>query len=727
MDNKKQQNQEFDLEDILKEFGSGDTLPKAKEPVSDPVTEVPAPEAAVAAEPEVPAEPEESVESETAAEEEIPEETAAPSEEAAAQEESEAAVTGDTIRLDKISDAVANAMEAAATEAPAEAAAEVSVEEAAPEGDTVTFEPPVEEDVAQASAEGNTIAFDPPMEELIAPPPIIFRPRSRLRELKKKLIAGPEKRYYELSEYGLGRLQIAMIVNFLIVLLCAGATAMYAADIVPENRMRLLIFSQVLAMLVSATLGSHCMIDSVADLFKGKFTLNFMMVLTFIACCADAVFCLIELRVPCCAAFSLEVSMSLWHRYQQRNTEMGQMDTMRKAVRLDSLVKTDDFFEGKPGLLRGEGQVEDFMDTYTATTGPEKVQSIFAIVSLLVCIGISVLTGVLHGVSLAVQILSTSLLVAVPASFFVSLSRPMAILERRLHMVGTVLCGWKGIKGLCGKAAFPLTDEDIFPTGAAKLNGVKYYGDRKPEDVIAYTSALIRTCGGCLAPVFSQLLKSRDGIEYDVENFRNYGGGGIGGEVCGEPVLLGTSSFLQDMGVEVPEGTMVNQAIYVSIDGQFSAVFAISYAKMKSSAAGLVTLCSYRKLTPVLVCDDFMLTESFLRSKFNIKTRRFAFPEREIRRELAARKAEPDAPVLALTTQDGLAATAYAVTGSRALRTASRLGLIIHMTGGILGLLIMLVLAILGSAELLTPANVLLFQLIWMVPGLLVTEWTRAV
>ena len=726
MDNNKH-TQDFDLEDILKEFGSGKPLPKTEEPEAQPVQEVPAPEAAEAAAPEAPAE------SEAEAAEEIPEETPAPAEDAEEESSQEApvsedvpqeeAVTGDTIRLDKIADAVANAGEEAAPEAPAEE--NPSSEEAAPEGDTVTFEPPVEGDAA--SAEGNTVAFDPPMEELNAPPPIIFRPRSRLRELKKKLIAGPEKRYYELSEYGLGRLQIAMIVNFLIVLLCAGATAMYAADIVPENRMRLLIFSQILAMLVSATLASHCMIDSVADLFKGKFTLNFMMVLTFIACCADAVFCLIELRVPCCAAFSLEVSMSLWNRYQQRNTEMGQMDTMRKAVRLDSLVKTDDFFEGKPGILRGEGQVEDFMDTYTVTTGPEKVQAVFAIVSLLVCVGISVLTGVLHGVSLAVQILSTSLLVAVPASFFVSLSRPMAILERRLHMVGTVLCGWKGVKGLCGKAAFPLTDEDIFPTGAAKLNGVKYYGDRKPEDVIAYTSALIRTCGGCLAPIFSQLLKSRGGIEYDVENFRNYGGGGIGGEVCGEPVLLGTSSFLQDMGVEVPEGTMVNQAIYVSIDGQFCAVFAISYSKMKSSAAGLVTLCSYRKLTPVLVCDDFMLTETFLRSKFSIKTRRFAFPEREVRRELAARKPEPDTPVLALTTQDGLAATAYAVTGSRALRTASNLGLIIHMAGGILGLLIMLVLAILGSAELLTPANVLLFQLIWMVPGLLVTEWTRAV
>ena len=36
-------------------------------------------------------------------------------------------------------------------------------------------------------------------------------------------------------------------------------------------------------------------------------------------------------------------------------------------------------------------------------------------------------------------------------------------------------------------------------------------------------------------------------------------------------------------------------------------------------------------------------------------------------------------------------------------------------------------LAYLGSAELLTPVNVLLYQLVWLVPGLLITEWTRTV
>jgi hypothetical protein len=39
----------------------------------------------------------------------------------------------------------------------------------------------------------------------------------------------------------------------------------------------------------------------------------------------------------------------------------------------------------------------------------------------------------------------------------------------------------------------------------------------------------------------------------------------------------------------------------------------------------------------------------------------------------------------------------------------------------------MAALAVLGSAELLTPFNILLYQIVWMVPGLLISCWTRTV
>ena len=683
-------NQDFDLEDILKEFGEH---PEAEEP-AEPAGQMPE----LRFDDETPDIPEEVSEAR-------PEETTAFALEEAAEPtvETEEPSLPDTQEFDP-------------------------VEEVPPEA-LPTDEPTIVIDLPEESEAPKPAAAEPAfeVEEEFIPAPIVFTPRSRLKELKKQLVAGPERRYYELSEMGVGRLQAAILLNLLVVLICGGVTALFALELVPENRMKLVVFSQVLAMLISALLGCNLMLDSLGDLLKGRFTVNTLLTLTFAACLIDSVFCLQELRVPCCAAFSLEMTMALWARLQKHNTEMAQMDTMRKAVRLHGIVRVENYYEGKDGLLRKEGEVSDFMDTYSKMPSPEVVQSIYAVLSLLICIGISIFAGMLHGISMGAQILSTSLLVAVPASFFVSISRPMAILEARLHMVGTVLCGWEGVKDLCGKAVFPISDLDLFPQGSTKLNGVKFYGSRNPDEVVSYTASVIHIAGGGLVPVFDQLLGSRSGALYPVQDYRNYGDGGIGGEVDGLPVLVGTMAFLQDMGVEIPEGTMVNQAVYAAVDGELCAVYAISYAKMRSAAAGLVTLCGYRKLKPLKLSGDFMLTESFLRAKFNVKTNRIAFPDRDTCQKLQQHPIDPDEPVLALTTREELVSAAYAITGARALRQATKLGVIIHLIGGILGLVIMLVLGYLGSTELLTPSNILLYQLIWAVPGLLVTEWARIV
>ena len=598
-------------------------------------------------------------------------------------------------------------------------------------GDTLQFGKDDMEAIRQAAEQVEPYSekwepeYDQPMGEYVPPQPIVFRPRSRLRELKRKLVAGPEKRYYELAELGLGRLQAAIFLCVIVVLLSGGALLLNGLGMVRADRMRLMVFGQVLGMLVAALLGSFQLINGGASLLKGRFTSDTMLLFTFIACCVDSVVCLMQLRVPYCAAFSLEVMMSLWAEYQRRNTEMGQMDTMRKAIRLDSVVKCDDFYDGRPGLLRAEGQVEDFMDNYAAVSAPEKVLSRFMLIGMLVALAVGVAGGLFHwDYQMGIRLGTAAMLAVAPATAFITLTRPAAVLERRLHWVGAVICGWQGVMGLQGPVTVPMADRDLFPAGTVKMNGVKFFGSREPDQVVAYATALMAAEGEGLSALFNSLLDSRNGRHYDVENFRAYNGG-LGGEVEGEPVLIGTHTFLRDMGVEVPEGTRVQQALYVAIDGELGGVFAVNYGKHRPSVMGLGALCGYRSLTPVLTCSDFMLTESFLRSKFGVNTRRVAFPNHDVRKELAAKKPAEDAKALALTTGEGILGMAFAVTGARTLRTASVFGVTLHMVAGILGLIIVALLAVVGAEELLTAENLMLFELLWMIPGLLITEWTR--
>ena len=592
-------------------------------------------------------------------------------------------------------------------------------------GEAPDFAEPLHEETKPIGSIWDEVEPEQTAGEATIPAPIVFRPKQRLRDLKRELIAGPEKRYYELSEMGVGKLQFGMLVCFIVVVICAGAGFMYSADLIPENRMRLMIFGQVLAMLIGALMGSHQMIEGISELFHGRFTLNTLLLITFGVSCADAWLCLQELRVPICAAFTLAVWMCLWSAYHRRTTEMGQMDTLRKASRLDGIMKCEDYLDGKTAYLRGEGQVADFMDHYNKVSRPERIQNIYAVVALLASVGIAALAYLRHGLSMGVQIFATTLLVAVPASFYVAITRPMAVVERKLHRLGAVLCGWTGIKGFRGRALFPLKDEDLFPKGSSKLNGVKFYGKRAPEVVISYAAAMMEANGGGLEPLFEELLNSRSGLRHEADNLQYYGNGGIGGMVCEEPVLMGSLNFLKEMGVQIPEGTAVKQAVYVAIDGELSGLFAISYTRTKYTSTGLATLCGNRTLKTVILAEDFMVTASFLKEKFGVRTRRMIFPDHPTRQELVKKTQTEGTTALAMTTLEGLAPAAYAISGARAVRTAWRLGLVIHLLGGILGLLIMAALAYLGNTDLLTPLNILAYQLIWAVPGILVTFWPR--
>ena len=732
-----EQEQEFTLEDIIKEFGG---TPRPEEP----------------AEPETPAQ-EQTAEPADAEDAAIPKEMPVltddtiridpvVTEDVAAPEEMPV-LTDDTIRIDP----VVTEDVAAPEEKPVTADDTIRIDPVVTEDATIRMEPvadaepeqpqeaPSQPETTEPEKEAFSEDWEPeyeqPIAEYVPPRPILIHPRAKIRELKRQLVAGPEKEYYALLERGVGKLQVAMFFSILVVLISAVATGIYALDLVGPNRMKLMVFGQLLALLVCALLGYNQLLEGLGDLKNKQFSLNTLLCFSFLLCTVDGVLCLRDLRVPCCAAFGLQMTMSLWNTYQRRSTKLGQLDTMRKATQLVGIGLQEDYYEEKAGLLRGEGRVEDFMESYGKPSRLSKVISVYALIALFLGIASGIAAGVLHGmtngimagISIGVQTAAVTLLVAVPASMFVTISRPLAVLEHRLHSLNAVICGWRGVEGLCKKAVFPVSHEDLFPGNAVKLNGVKFYGERQSDQVVAYAAALISANGGVLKPIFEHLLDSRNGIHYRVENFNPYGNGGIGGEVNQEPVLVGTLEFLKSMGVELPEGIKLKHAVGVSIDGQMCGLFALTYDRHRGAAAGLQSLCGYRGLRPVLTTGDFMLTDTFLASKFSVKAKRILFPEYTQRGILRETKLSEDKPILAITTTDSLAAAAFCVTGARTAKRACNAGVVVHMIGGILGIAMIAVLGVLGARELLTPANMLLYQLIWTVPGILITEWTRAI
>lgn len=630
----------------------------------------------------------------------------------------------DTIRLDNVADLQEETPDFSDTQA-IPSLKELHIEET-PAPDLEATQHIDTEEVTAVSMDDTRRVPVPPQKEEAKQSRFVLHPQQNpLKELKKQLTAGPERLYYQLAEKGAGKLAAAILANLVVVLLCATVTALQAFGVVGEGYLRAVIFGQILAMFVSALLGSFQLIEGAADLLRGRFSLNTLLGLSFLVCIADGVLALGALRIPCCAAFCLAMTFSQLSAYHKRTTLSSRLDTMRKATSLEGTyaVKTE---EGRKLFVKGEGQVSHFMDSLYTPSLPEKMQGIYAIVAFVVSLLLGVGTLFWQDVSAGVQVWAVSLLLALPAGSFITATRPVSILERRLHKLGSVLCGWQALQGAKGKADYPVFYGDLFPEGHAKMNGVKFFGALPPEEVVSYATALMSATESGLTPLFLTLLENHNGKLYDADDLQAYEHG-VGGQVNGLPVLAGSLSFLRQMGVDADESLYIGHSICVAIDGELSGMFAITYDKHKSAAAGLQTLCAYSGLRATIVAADPMLTGSFLQKKFGVRTRRLHFPDYPTRQALRNARPEEGSKPIVLATKPGLAASAYGITGARSAYTASMLGTIVQMIGGLVGLVMLAILVVIGALHLITPVNMFLYQLIWLVPGWLITEWSRVI
>lgn len=636
---------------------------------------------------------------------------------------------------------------------PLEDVVQASREQAAPEEDTKRFTPPDADDDTKpfipVSSEEDTKRFVPPQEaeetRRFAPdqgegetrrfaeedttriaegrkePKVL---RTPFQVMRRKIVEGPERQYYALREKGIAGIQTVMVLSFLVALVAIGTTVLYAMGYVPEDRLRLMIFSQLLLLLFSAFLGAFQMVDGLFDLGRLRFTPNTLLALTFLICLADCALCLGEVRVPCTAVFCIQVFMSLWGGAMQRKTDTSRTDTMRGAKMLSGIGEKPNFDGDVTGFVRCDGDVDDFMNTYGEHGTPEKVLGGYCLGAFIASLIVGGVAVAMQGLSLGLQVAAASLLVAMPATMFITVARPALLLEKKLYKLGVVICGWEGAKGLGRKARFPITGKDLFPADTVKLNGVKFYGEQVPAKVIGYAAAVAAKEGGSIAPLLAELKDSYNVETYEVESYKAYSGG-IGGGVDGTVVLIGTLPMLKAFHVDIPEDVHLPGGIGISLDGKFSCLLAVNYEKNRLVAHGLRVLTVSSRVKPVLVTEDFVLGGAFLQKKFGIHPKKLVRPAPEERERLRAVTVDEEDRVLALCVRPTLPAYGYAISGGRAYYHAVTFGTVIHILGGILGIGAMLALSLLGRTDLLTPLNILLYQAIWLIPGFLITEWTR--
>ena len=257
-----------------------------------------------------------------------------------------------------------------------------------------------------------------------------------------------------------------------------------------------------------------------------------------------------------------------------------------------------------------------------------------------------------------------------------------------MKRTGCALAGWGGACDMADSDAALITDEDIFPVGTVSLSGIKLFEGTSQKKAILYTASLIIRSDSGLSKVFSELLRSQNMAAREVDDFTCYEGGGIGGVIDGENVLVGSGGFMNLMGIRVPESVNTKNTVFTAVNDELAAVFTINYVPANSVQSALVSILNTR-VNMLLAVRDFNVTPDMIQKKFKVSMEGVEYIPVEDSYRVSDAKTAEERGTSAILCREGLAPFSEVITRGRLLKLVTDINTVISIVGSAIGLILM--------------------------------------
>lgn len=430
-------------------------------------------------------------------------------------------------------------------------------------------------------------------------------------------------------------------------------------------------------------------------------------------------------RLPYAAVLLCALCFAMWGRVLKNRAQRRSLKVvLGLSGQPTAAVRSERAWGNRDCVFRSKGEPERFLEDLDVPSVVDQAMGIYVPSALALSLVFSLLMHFLRDRNF---LLCWSLMLAasVPMAAFVTWWRPFASLAVRLagggSNGGAALCGWRGVQELYAPCCLAATDRDLFPEGNVKINGIKIFGGRSISQLSGYVLAVVAQSGSGLTPVFQEVYLNQNGIPCRTDFFRRYEGGGLGGSIQGDQVLVGSIAFMRAMGVRMEEGTNLRQAVYCAVNNELAAVFALKYVPSPMVRAGLNTVFHAKRLTLLLTTRDFILTPDVVFRKYKIPSTSMEFPSTEERARLSGPYAAHGGVQTALLGRDSFFLLAESIAGAQSLCGGVRAGLVVNLLGGCIGLLIGALLAWAGAFASASAAYLMLFSLLWTLPSMVLS------
>lgn len=425
-----------------------------------------------------------------------------------------------------------------------------------------------------------------------------------------------------------------------------------------------------------------------------------------------------------CALGALQLTFALWGMRESWRAKLTTARTMDEQPLFFAACSSDSVWDGERGAFVAKTDAEAYQTACEKPGMPTHLVHILAPMALVLSAALAAALYLFQDCPF-VKIWLLLLLSSTPLCGFVFYAKPYALLARTMAHFGAAIGGWQGAKTFRGRHTILLRDADLFPIQSVRLNGVKIYGTYPEELLLAYAAAATQASQSPLAPLFAQLCEERNCPQRHVQKYRYYNCGGIGAEIQGNVVLMGSLSFMNAMGIRKDHGMKMQRAIYLAVNGELACVFAVKYKVEPEIKEGLLALQNDGHFDFLLATRDFLITPEMMEEKFGISRKVFLYPDVHDRIALSQKPLPYNARQGALLCSGRFGTFAAATCCGRMLYGAITLGAALTVLTGAVGFAMAASLIAAGALSIMSTLNLTIFLLTWFLPELLFLRWTK--
>ena len=320
----------------------------------------------------------------------------------------------------------------------------------------------------------------------------------------------------------------------------------------------------------------------------------------------------------------------------------------------------------------------------------------------------------------ALNIFALTNMFCLPVSTLIAYSYPLFRAAQIAFEDDTAILGEASSEEYSGASVVSFADTDMFPSYSVKLRSIKLYGNARPDLVLFGAASVFSRVGGPLADVLELATMEFDSAE-SVEIIR-IAEDGIEAIVDGQSILIGREDFLSTYDVhplrDADDDANGERVLYIVMDGVLCAKLYVQY-EMDADFEDTLRALTKEGITAKIRTYDPNIDEELLAIKLRGKP--FAV-------QVDKQMEEPTEPGRLEEIDSGLVSRSSAKSLVRPALLCSRLahvrrtGSIIRTVALVVSLLIMLLLTVLSSSVGITSVYVALYQIFWIIPGLIITR-----